>query len=236
MLTTAKEAASETNESNKSVLFSKQLEIIASKSDDNLSQRSATSAVIDIRNLGLKVDKARKKPRIEANTSGHSLLFNRDKKVTTVTNKGDSNIFKDFDKIRESSKKLKDYKNSKLSENIKRPDDIELDSNNSLVSQLQNTVDKFRDETTHAIIKESGVDLVHSKDRIGIIKKIQILNNSLRFIEVETPDLKLFKVGLVALFNEWIELKIGDQILLQDIDQNNVDLQWCLKWKKVVKS
>jgi hypothetical protein len=221
--------------STKSILFSRQLGVNSTEIIEP-SEPIAPVTGLDIRELGLKVDRARKKPRTENPKSTFSISFS--KKVEN-SNEND-NRFITLDKIRENSKKLSDHRTSKLPRSVTKPKEMIIGPNQIYVTNLQEIIEKFRIDTSHAIIKQEEITQSLVDTSVGIIKRIQCIGDSLKIVELETSNGNLHKIGLVCLWNEWIDIRIGDKIYVQDSslenDHNNEDIQWCLKWKKLVKS
>lgn len=206
-----------------SVLFKKQLTV------KEPYLKSTTNNTVNIQELTQRINRARRK----------------NGKVEKV--KDASNLLKNLNRIREKSKQSRGINRvNKFPVSVNKPEnwcngDIDNSNNchSNLVGQLQRVLEKSRAETTHAIMKTSSVNF-NERSFIGIVVCVQILSDSLKLLDVyeqESPTV-LYRVGLVCLWNEWVEIKKDDKILFQDLN-NSLDnhlIQWCFKWKKLVGS
>ena len=212
----------------KSVLFAEQLTVredSSSRGDGNSSNGH------DIRELSKKIDKYRQnkvsKPlplRVSSinttNTLERLSLLN-DKKMKKQRQDGNNMVDNKFKKIPQSTNK---------------PDNITILTDDKLSIQYEKIIENARNLTTYGILKNNG-KTIYEDQLIGKIDKIQIISDSLKIIIVNDDLMdKYWKIGIVCLWNEWIEINKGDTILLPDIDlnSNNEELQWSFKWKKIV--
>ncbi|KAG0683148.1 hypothetical protein C6P40_002253 [Pichia californica] len=153
---------------------------------------------------------------------------------------GGENILQNLDKLREKMKQNHDNNPlNKLPSSTIRPGDWILDNpvnTGSFTSQLQRILDAKRSETSRAIIKKNSINL-SNMEFVGTVQCIQVMSDSLKIVEVirDKNEKEIFKIGLVALWNEWVDIKKGDSILFEDVTQSlSSQIQWSLKWKKLV--
>lgn len=215
---------SSSEETEKSSVFSRQLAI-------NTGETSKSSCGLDIRQLALQVDRARKKPRVD-NKSGYSVSF-----LSNAGQKNDNsenqNVIQSLNHIREKSKQLR--RNNRLPSSTTKPNDINISNENTLLQNLHQIVETSRMKTTYAIMKDK-VDVTNNAE-IGIVKNVSKISDSLKIIKVSQPDSSESTVGLVSLWNEWIEINVNDRILFLDIElnTNHREIQWSFEWKKLIK-
>lgn len=234
-----------------SILFREELSVIGANASPEVPQKTKSPPIgIDIQELSKKIGESRKQKQ----NSNHLLFLNK------FTNRQDFgkientiDISKDLDKIREKSKKV--HVNSRINKpprsvkkaNLHDNESIVNGSNNaSLTMQLQRSIDEARMLTKHAILKRQDVNELKEGQFIGVLKNIQVLSESLKIIDILICDINgnerdddSIQIGLVCLWNEWIDIKVNDLILfldlpLVDVSNNSNNLPWCFQWKKLV--
>lgn len=245
-----------TAEATKSVLFRKQLEVRNTSEPAPISSNTLDNGFVDIRALSKKVDKFRKH-KLDSSMSGitkHILIPRHNAQNLTLVPAVERNVLDISQKLRGNAVNSAEMspttsaqeKIRRLPSSTKRPEYC-VPREGGYVMQLQRVLDTARATTTHAIRKDDGKTRFEDV-LVGKVKKIQVLSESLRIVEVingqesnnihgEDRDANLdmvWKIGLVGLWNEWIEVKLGERILFPDIVQTTTALQWSFKWKKLV--
>lgn len=158
---------------------------------------------VDIRKLGWKLHQERKRAKIDPNQIELSAL-------------------------REKSNKIRDSKFINVAESTKRPNGFEFDDDNVLVMSYQRILEKSRHEKKHGIVRKTDSE----SHKIVTIVSIQKISESLCVINIENTERRDI-IWLSCLWNEWIELKIGDMMILEEII-NISNIKLCKKWKKVL--
>lgn len=229
------------NGKGESTLFRKEL---ALKETTNVQQNLKTNQTVgfDIQQLAMKVDRVRRKCRLN-DENGHQFTLLLKGHIHKSQKKGHdgADVLKNLNKIREKSKQTRNsaafdrYPSSAL-----RPTHWELGNAQDLSVKLQRIIEKARSDTSHAIQKLDPTQLSNGQF-LGIVKQVQALSKSLKVLEIvqasDDKDVK-YKIAVVCLWNEWVELRKDDIILFEDLDglnESNV-MQWSFKWKKMVSS
>lgn len=225
----------------KSTLFRKELALRESSHVNNI--KANQSPGFDIQQLAMKVDRVKKKSRFQdENTDRLTLLLKSH--VHRIQKKGHdgADVLKTLNQIREKSKQTcSNFGIDRYPASALRPANWGSGAKNEGLSlKLQRIVEKARADTSHAIQKVDSTD-TSSLLFLGVVKRVQMLSKSLKVLEVvpKSGESEIcFKVGIVCLWNEWVEVGEDDNIVFQDLDVPSVDdeMQWSFKWKKVVGS
>lgn len=204
--------------------------------------KNSNSLKNNINQLSIQLDsRVKKRNRLNSNQNPFPIL----KKINNNLQKKNHNsngidTLKKFEKIREISKNIHiNNRTNKQSNSLNSPitwdfnDDI---NKGKLVTEMKFLFEQAKSESTHAILKKTMVDYSSGK-LIGRILETQILSNSLKILEIQQDDMTVYKIGIVCLWNGWIDIKKNDTILFEDLFSsscNENEIQWSLQWKKIV--
>lgn len=195
-----------------------------------------------INKLNTQLDsRVKKRNRLNNNQNPFPLLkrINNNLQKRNHNNNGIDTL-KKFEKLREISKNIHtNNRTNKQSNSLNPPtswdynDDI---NNGRFVTEMGSIFEQTKSETTHAIGKKTMVEYSVGQ-LIGRVLRTQTLSNSLKIVEIQQDNMTVFKIGLVCLWNRWIDIKKDDTILFEDLFSsscNENEIQWSLKWKKMV--
>ncbi|OUT21950.1 hypothetical protein CAS74_002934 [Pichia kudriavzevii] len=174
----------------------------------------------DIHDLSMKIEHARKRPRIELEVPSIKPLDGLS-----------------LDGIRAITSKYQDLKKRGPTSVIK-PKGV---STNPLISQLQEIVDAERASAEHGIQKIQDYDQ-SDRDYIGVVRAVEYISDSIKIVILEKDNVRR-KLCLGCLWNEWIDLKEGDTVVVSGLESNSAlkvgtreVLEWSNKWKKLIES
>ncbi|GAV27096.1 hypothetical protein PMKS-000557 [Pichia membranifaciens] len=227
-----------------STLFRKELTLQESNHVHN-NIKANQSVSFDIQQLAMKVDRVKKKSRFQDENADRLTLLLKSH-IHRIQKKGHdgADVLKTLNQIREKSKQTRsNYGIDRYPASALRPTNwgsggVSKDEGLSLT--LQRIVEKARADTSHAIQKVDSVN-TSTPQFLGVVKRVQMLSKSLKVLEVAPKsgeDEVRFKVGIVCLWNEWVEIRENDNIVFQDLNvpSHGDEMQWSFKWKKMVGS
>lgn len=159
---------------------------------------------LNIRDIGFKLYQERKRVKIDSNQI-------------------------DLNSLREKSKKVRELKLTNSLDSTKKPNGFEFGDESVLVNNLQRLLGTSRNEKKHAIIRKADLD---NLEEIATITFLHKISGSLCVVHVKfTSNVDI--IWLSCLWSEWINLKVGDMIILKEIiDLSNIRV--CRKWEKVI--
>lgn len=217
-----------TKNGNSGSVFSKELQVIGNdRVEDNR---------IDIVELSKKITNAKKN---KLQTSQPFLSFKKHQKDGFSKNNNASNE-QTLEKIMNGAKRaIENNKINKTPTSVKPPDDLigdatDAGSGNYLTNQLYRFIEKSHNNEYCIMrkdaLKDSQGGLVYR------IKEIKNLSDSLKIVTAYKTDASMtVDLGLVCLWNEWIEIRPDDELYIdQELSGSTSVIPWITKWFKVV--